>query len=59
VGTTVLSGDYCLEGKRSIKSLVIPKNGITHNKGKEREKSYRKLKRSPEERHTQTHRNFI
>ena len=27
--------------------------------GKERENSYRKLKRSPEERHTQTHGNLF
>ena len=27
--------------------------------GKEREKTYRKMKRSPEERHTQTHGNLV
>ena len=32
---------------------------ITQNKGKERENSYQKLKRSPMERHTQTHGNLI
>jgi hypothetical protein len=31
----------------------------TQNKGKERENSYQKLKRSPEERHTQTHGNLF
>ena len=30
----------------------------TQNKGKERENSSQKLKRSPEERHTQKHRNL-
>ena len=32
---------------------------ITQNMGKEWENSYRKLKRSPEERHTQTHGNLF
>ena len=32
---------------------------ILKNKGKERENSYQKLKRSPEERDTQTHRNVF
>jgi hypothetical protein len=37
----------------------VPKIRITQNKGKERENSYQKLKRSLEERHTLTHGNLI
>ena len=32
---------------------------ITQKMGKERENSYQKMKRSPEERHTQTHGNNL
>ena len=37
----------------------VPKYGSCKKKGKERENSYRKMKRSPHESHTQTYRNLI
>ena len=44
---------YIPRGKESTEIQV------TQNKGKERENSYKKLKRSPQERHMQTHGNLI
>ena len=40
-------------------SIGLNKHIMAQYKGKERENSYKKLKRSPEERHTQTHGNLF
>ena len=54
--TTNITAGTTVENKGK---LILTKVRITQKIGKEREKSYRKMKRSPDKRYTQTHRNLF
>jgi hypothetical protein len=55
---TVLAESFNVPTWFALKCIAYLKS-ISQNKGKEKENSYRKFNRSPEERHTQTHGNLF